>query len=94
MSEGEILIFIVSLLCSFALCFSWIHQHTGIGVDGYPRSRETMAFGSRILCAGVLLIILKTRASSDVRDSPLYLAFYMMMGAAWVGAVVPIAAAG
>lgn len=36
-------------------------------------------------CLGLLYVILRHAAASDVRDSAMYLAFYLLMGAAWLG---------
>lgn len=37
------------------------------------------------VCAGVLYAVLEKFSSLDVREDPVYLAFYMILGAAWVG---------
>jgi len=39
-----------------------------------------------IACAAILFIVLRLWAANDVRDSSVYLFFYMVMGVAWVGA--------
>jgi uncharacterized membrane protein YjfL (UPF0719 family) len=38
-----------------------------------------------LLCAAVLWLVLKSFAADDVRDAPVYLLFYFVLGAAWVG---------
>lgn len=42
------------------------------------------------LCAGLLFAVLKLLASHDVRDDPVYLVFYLTMGAAWVGVAMKL----
>jgi uncharacterized membrane protein YjfL (UPF0719 family) len=42
-------------------------------------------FGVAAVCATTFFVVLATWASADVRDSGLYLFFYMLFGAAWVG---------
>ncbi len=37
-----------------------------------------------VVCAAVLYVVLRRFSSFDVRDSPLYLGFYMALGAMWV----------
>jgi hypothetical protein len=40
-----------------------------------------------LLCAAALWGVLRWFASHDVREAPIYLTYYMVMGAAWVGLV-------
>lgn len=49
-----------------------------------PRDRWTL-YVYPLLCLAVLAAVLRRYASSDVRDSPLYLAFYLTMGAGVIG---------
>jgi hypothetical protein len=51
------------------------------------RQRDRLAvYAAPLLCGAALFAVLRTVASHDVRDEPVYLFFYMVMGAAWVGA--------
>lgn len=57
-----------------------------------PVVPPSLRFGDRrlliitpLVCAAILYVILKKFASHDVRDAPIYLCFYMVMGAAWTG---------
>lgn len=85
MSPDELIVLIVAGIGVFGLWGSWLHQHAFVGRDGYPRARGTYHLVVPLVCAGLLFLVLKTSASFDVVDSPLYLTFYMVVGAAWVG---------
>lgn len=49
------------------------------------RAGRPLLFIAPLIALALLFLVLKTAAASDVRDSGLYLAFYMVMGSAWIG---------
>jgi uncharacterized membrane protein YjfL (UPF0719 family) len=50
-----------------------------------PRGPAVALLGwTPVACLGVLLTVLRTAASHDVRDAPQYILLYALMGAAWV----------
>lgn len=51
-----------------------------------PRGSRAPLVLAPFLAAAALFAVLRAFAASDVRNSPVYLAFYMILGAGWVGA--------
>jgi hypothetical protein len=49
------------------------------------RGPVVAAMSAPAIMLGVLLAVLATEASADVRDSPIYCLFYAVLGAAWIG---------
>ncbi len=85
MSEDELFVLVATSVVT-AVC--WIRWYLVVGLV----SRSHSSQGDRLLlhltpwiCAGALWGVLRAWASFDVVGDPLYLAFYMLMGAAWVG---------
>ena len=85
MSPDELIVLIVCSTGAIGLWGSWLHQHAFIGHVDYARPTGNYHWIVPVVCAALLFLVLKTSASFDVVDSPLYLTFYMVMGAAWVG---------
>ena len=92
MSEDEVFALVV---CGALASVTWIAWYRDVIVVA-PRSSGT---GVRLLlaaapgAAGVLLYqVLRRLAASDVRDAPIYIVFYLLMGAAWVGIAVRLLA--
>jgi uncharacterized membrane protein YjfL (UPF0719 family) len=84
-SDDETLVFIVSIIVSVIVWGKWICANLTVTSLG-------LRFGARlplhvvpIVCAALLLAVLNLFASHDVRDSPTYIGFYLVLGAAWVG---------
>jgi hypothetical protein len=86
MSEDEVL---VAILGGFVAAVAWA-RWLWAGVVVAPRCspvRDRWPLLAAPLAAGLLLYgVLRAFASLDVRDSPTYLGFYGLLGAAWVGA--------
>ncbi len=81
--EGVVLLFslgLVGFTFRFWLlpCFS-VRQ---LARGGPPRG---LILAWPLFCLAVLYSILRAAAASDVRDSGLYMAFYLVLGAAWLG---------
>lgn len=78
----------VFIFCCIASLVAWLRWISCI-VTRAKLARSRMGRGALLFapaaCAAVLLGVLLRWASSDVVDSPPYLLFYCMMGAAWVG---------
>lgn len=79
---------IFALLASLTVAsFSWIPWFRDASVVRGPGPRGPLQYAPAA-CFLVLFAILKLWSSFDVRDSPLYMSFYLLMGAAWVGAAM------
>lgn len=85
MSGDEILVTLVSGIAGLSALIRW-YYHLG---KLSPRCRSGGAVTLLALtppaCLFLLFVILKTLASWDVRDSPTYLAMYLIFGAGWLG---------
>lgn len=90
MSDDEVFVFLASALLAGAAWLTWLWTLLRVGTRG-PRP----AWAARVPLlvapvAGTVLLasVLRALASWDVRDSPVYLGFYLVLGAAWVGVTV------
>jgi hypothetical protein len=88
MSEDEVLVLLLAGTVGAVVWLRWLFHM--LAVHGLFRSRglALAAIGAVALAGVVLYLILKTLAAHDVRDDSRYVAFYLIMGAAWVGSVV------
>ncbi len=85
MSEGEILVLMLSFLGGGASWLSWYHPLASV-VTWPPAGGIGKALGlAPVFCLGGLLVVLTTGASFDVVDAPEYIFFYLAMGMAWLG---------
>jgi uncharacterized membrane protein YjfL (UPF0719 family) len=84
MSDDETAVFIGSLIVSLVCWGVWYVSPTRVRRVGARRSGLLLQV-TPLVAAGVLFGVLRQAASFDVRDDPRYLAFYMLLGAAWVG---------
>jgi hypothetical protein len=86
MSAGEVVLTLASTV--FAL-FMWGRFYlvpAGLERLGAPRTGWTALHAAPAACAVVLLLVLRTLASHDVRDDLRYIGMYLALGAAWVAA--------
>ena len=88
MDDTETLVFFCSLGIALFAWFRW-YMFVFLFRDYVPirASRGLMSLAP-ILSTAVLLIVLLTLSSSDVKDSPTYIAFYLLMGVAWLGLAI------
>ncbi|MBA3684406.1 MAG: hypothetical protein H0W72_04110 [Planctomycetes bacterium] len=80
--------FFVGMFCLVIALITWGSWYLGtVQVSGLvsPLAVRLPVYLAPLLAAGGLWMVLRTLASWDVRESPLYLAFYLVFGAAWVG---------
>jgi hypothetical protein len=89
MSGDEGFVFILSLGTALFLWSAWVFQALRVRV---PRPEfwwlRLAAIVVPVACGVSLYWVLRNHASHDVRDSTTYLAFYMIMGMAWLGGAV------
>jgi uncharacterized membrane protein YjfL (UPF0719 family) len=79
---------IVRLLCLVTAAVTWgiwFFEAAACARLGARLRDRSMLWLDPLLCAAVLAAGLRLLASWDVRDNPVYLGFYLAMGAAWVG---------
>lgn len=85
MSDGEIFLGFVFAFVAIWSCFSWyfsIFQITHFAAGSAARWILALLPPA---AGAFLLTVLLTAASADVREAPEYIAYYMIMGCAWVG---------
>jgi hypothetical protein len=85
MSQDEIIVSLVCLGLGLLAWGRWYWQVLAVARFGARLGPRKFLYAAPFLCAGALFFILKTEAAHDVRDDPVYLAFYLLMGAAWLG---------
>jgi len=85
MSGDEGFALMVSLGIAIWFWVSWFMGADSTAPWQSNRRHRVPLFLAPLASAVLLFAVLKTAASFDVRDSPLYLAFYMAMGIAWLG---------
>ena len=86
MSGDEVAVLLASATLSVAVWLGWFARPLSITRMGSPTPARPLLIGSPIAAAAILLLVLLTAASHDVRNAPQYILMYLAMGAAWVGA--------
>lgn len=85
MSGDEFLLLIACSLVSVFTWGPWLHQAATCARVGCESRDRWGLYLYPLLCAAMLLVVLRFYASWDVQISPFYIGFYLVMGAAWVG---------
>lgn len=84
MSGDEVFVLVASGLLGAVVWGHWLWEVAFVAPRlSQPRDRRPL-FLYPLAGAVVLFVVLQSFASFDVRDSAIYLTFYMVMGAAWV----------
>jgi hypothetical protein len=85
MSPDEVFVLLLSGITAFVGWAYWYLRLAGANRLGRSHSavRPVLAWVP-LLCLAGLYALLRTAASFDVRDAPIYLAFYVVFGAAWL----------
>jgi hypothetical protein len=84
LAGSEVFVLLGSLLAAGRLWFVWLHEASGVATLRSAPGLRGPLLVAPFACLAILLAILKLWSSFDVRDSGLYLVFYVTMGAAWV----------
>lgn len=90
MSGDEVFILVA---CSLVAAISWLTWWGSLLLTArrHSAAAERMPPGlAPFVAGGLLFFVLHHHASFDVRGSAVYLAFYLVMGAAWVGVSIPL----
>ena len=85
MSEDEVFVLIG---CSIVTLFTWLPWLWHAAFTARRCSRLSHRWGLYVfplLCAAALAAVLRLYSSWDVQSNPVYIVFYLVMGAAWVG---------
>jgi hypothetical protein len=85
MSGDEVVILFISAILALIFWGSWYIKPTLVRhVRRRPSGRHLLHI-TPLAALALLWFVLRSAASFDVRDDPKYLAFYLVLGAAWVG---------
>ena len=84
MAGDEVIMTLLSAVVALVLWIRWYIEPARMERLGAPTGAWAMLRLTPIVCLGVLLLILRTLASHDVRGDPRYLTMYTALGAAWV----------
>jgi len=85
MSGDEVVILV---MCGAIAAVRWGHWFVlpaTLSPVGRARRYPEAAWLGPLIAGGGLFLVLRVFAAADVRSSPVYLAFYMVMGAGWIG---------
>lgn len=85
MSSDEVVVLLMSIMVALITWGMWVRQPISFPPAAVMERPTGVLRLAPLVAAIVLFVILKTLSSFDVQDSPIYLTFYMVMGAAWVG---------
>ena len=85
MSGDEVFVLVLSTITALVVWGAWYLRPTFIVYVGRRPPGRLLLQLAPLVAAAVLWVVLKTASSHDVRDDPRYLAFYLVLGAAWVG---------
>jgi uncharacterized membrane protein YjfL (UPF0719 family) len=85
MSGDEMFAAIVSAIVAASAWWGWYYSLAAIPRWPLPSGTRWALGLTPPLCLAGVFVVLKTIASFDVRESPLYLGFYMLFGAGWLG---------
>ena len=85
MSQDEVLVLFGCLFAGVVSWSWWYWQTVTVARRARNRFARRWLMVAPPLCALLLFGVLRTWAAEDVRHDLNYLAFYMVMGAAWVG---------
>jgi hypothetical protein len=90
MSGDEVAVLLASATLSVALWLGWFAHPLSITRMGSPTPARPLLVGAPIAAAAILLLVLLTAASHDVRTAPQYILMYLALGFAWVGVSVQL----
>jgi hypothetical protein len=85
MSSDETIVQIVCLALAALTWLPWLWEGAACARLGSRFVNRWTLYVHPLICAAVLYAVLRLYASFDVRDSAVYVLFYWVMGAAWVG---------
>lgn len=85
MSEDEMLVLLITICLGGISWIRFFAQMFMVRPLYRSGGLAALSLGSVAVSGAILYLILKTLAAHDVRDDGRYIAFYMLMGAAWVG---------
>jgi hypothetical protein len=87
MSEDEFFALLVSLAATCFGAWYWVWPCYRVHAQSCSASARLLLLAIPVVCAMLLFAVLLTLAAADVVGSPIYLSFYLLMGAGYVALV-------
>ena len=84
MSDGEIGVTIVSVIVTFMAWSNWFLRILQVAPWSRTAAPRSLLLSAPLVAGTLLFASLRTLSAHDVRDDPVYLGMYAVMGAAWV----------
>jgi uncharacterized membrane protein YjfL (UPF0719 family) len=85
LTDTEIVTLIASAFLTLKSWSSWYADLVSVNQFRLPLHQRLAMGGAPVISVGLILVALKGLAATDVRSSPFYIAFYVLVGMAWVG---------
>lgn len=85
MSGDEVAVLIVSGMLALIFWMLWYRRLVAVRRMRAPAPGRRLLAATPLLALALLYVVLETASASDVRDDRTYLAFYVVLGAAWLG---------
>jgi len=85
LADLEVPAFIASVFLTFKSWSAWYSDLFSVNRFRVSIQQRLALFGAPVVSLAFIFVTLTKAASSDVRHDPLYLAFYLLIGAAWIG---------
>lgn len=85
MADLEVPAFVASVFLALKSWAIWYGELFSVNRLRTPLEQRAVLFAAPAVSFGLILACLRKFAATDVRDDPFYIAFYLLVGAAWVG---------
>lgn len=79
--------FVVAVFLVVLIWVPWYHQAALVNPLGLPFRMRYCVFLLPVCCPALNLIVLLTLSAQDVQRDPLYIGFYLIVAAGWIGAM-------
>jgi len=86
----EILAFTASVFLSLKSWLTWYSDIASVNRLRAPVSKRLVLLTAPLVCLGLILIALTKLAATIVRNDALYISFYLLVGAGWLGGMTLI----
>src|SRR6266436_268668 len=82
----EIFAFIASVFLTLKGWWTWYGDIASVNRLRAPVSKRLVLLTAPLVCLALILIALTKLAATTVRSDALYISFYLLVGAGWLGA--------
>lgn len=85
MSEDEVVVLVAGCVLTAVFWVRWYRHCQTLTWLRAGRGLRLAVIAAPLVCGMLLWLVLRNLAAHDVRDAPVYLAFYLLLGTAWIG---------